>query len=206
MQLVVETALTACSVALLDGECLVAARHEEIGRGHAERLVPMIAELLADAGGPTITAILVDVGPGSFTGLRVGVAAAKALALAWNVPVYGVTSTALVAAGAMASDPALSSLYVTLDAARGQIYTQAFNRDGPTSAVQALDPADAAREAVAHAAIAGSGARLLADFAAVPRSIANLTPRATDARFLPSGHVLPVTPLYVRAPDARLPA
>jgi tRNA threonylcarbamoyladenosine biosynthesis protein TsaB len=206
MQLVIETALTACSVALIDGDRCLAERHEEIGRGHAERLIPMIAELLAEANGRAVTSILVDVGPGSFTGLRVGVAAAKAFGLAWAVPVHGVNSTALVAAGAFAADPTLDTLYVALDAARGQVYTQGFDRSGPTNAVQALDPADAAREAEAHSAMAGSGTGLLAALNAGLTAVPPLLPRAADARYLHAGYARPVAPLYVRAPDARLPA
>ena len=75
--LVIETATAACSVALLDGDRVVAARHELVGRGHAERLVPMIGEVLAEAGQNRADLIQVDCGPGSFTGLRVGISAAR---------------------------------------------------------------------------------------------------------------------------------
>ena len=89
MLLVIDTATAACSVALIaDGEAVHAAR-ELVGRGHAERLVPMIAELLRDAGGVRPSAILVDCGPGSFTGVRVGLAAALGLGIGWGVPVRG---------------------------------------------------------------------------------------------------------------------
>ncbi len=206
MQLVIETALMACSVALIDGERVVAERHEEIGRGHAERLIPMIETVLAEAGGRPVTAILVDVGPGSFTGLRVGIAAAKALAFAWNVPIGGVASTELVAAGAFSQNPDLPSLYVALDAARGQVYAQAFRRGGPATEIQALDPAVAARQAATSAAVAGTGAPLLMTLAADLVFAAPALPRASDARFLTREHARPATPLYIRAPDARLPA
>ena len=202
MRLVIETALTACSAALLDGGHVVAERHEELGRGHAERLVPMIAELLAEAGVTRADAILVDVGPGSFTGLRVGVAAARAFGLAWGAPVAGTTSTALVAAAAFAADPALASLYVALDAGRGQVYAQGFERKGPVDEMVAIDPADAARASKGFAAIAGSGLALMRGLTGIPPEVGQRLPRAADARLLPEGASRPPTPLYVRAPDA----
>jgi tRNA threonylcarbamoyladenosine biosynthesis protein TsaB len=95
MLLVIDSATAACSVALVDGERLLDERHELVGRGHAERLVPMVAELL---GGRRPSAIAVDCGPGSFTGLRVGLAAAHGLAIGWRVPLTGYSSLALIAA------------------------------------------------------------------------------------------------------------
>src|SRR3546814_5856504 len=82
LTLVIDTATAACSVALIDDGRAVADRHEIVGRGHAERLLPMIAEL---PGGGRADEILVDVGPGSFTGTRVGIAAARGLAVGWEI-------------------------------------------------------------------------------------------------------------------------
>src|ERR1700712_731470 len=107
--LVIETATAACSVALIEDGRVVAPMHEIVGRGHAERLVPMIAELPR---GGRADAILVDVGPGSFTGIRVGIAAARGLGLGWGIPVHGYSSLALIAAAAFAADPALDRLAV----------------------------------------------------------------------------------------------
>src|SRR3712207_1910189 len=96
MLLVIDSVSAACSAALLGADgTLLAERHEVVGRGHAERLVPMIAELLADR---IPEAILVDCGPGSFTGLRVGLAAAHGLAIGWAVPLAGYSAPALLAA------------------------------------------------------------------------------------------------------------
>src|SRR5918997_4764244 len=95
MELVIDSATAACSVALIDGGKLIDERHEVVGRGHAERLIPMIEEMLA---GRRPTAVLVDCGPGSFTGVRVGLAAAHGLAIGWGVPLAGYSSTAAVAA------------------------------------------------------------------------------------------------------------
>ena len=87
MILAIETAGFACSVALLDGPRLIAEAHEVLRRGHAERLIPMLS-CLPDGG--RADAIVVGCGPGSFTGVRVGIAAARVLGLAWHdpVPVY----------------------------------------------------------------------------------------------------------------------
>src|SRR5690606_29145709 len=93
-ELVIETATAACSVALIEDGVVIAALHETVGRGHAERLIPMIAEL---PGAGRADVIRVDCGPGSFTGIRVGLAAARALGLGWGVPVSGFSSLSLIA-------------------------------------------------------------------------------------------------------------
>ena len=85
------TASPALSLALFEGDVLVAHDHRIIGRGHAEALLPGIVALL---GGRRPDAIVVDMGPGSFTGIRIGIAAARALGLAWGVPVHGLSKAA----------------------------------------------------------------------------------------------------------------
>lgn len=206
MELAIETALHACSAAILDGERIVAERHEIIARGHAERLVPLIAELLREAQGPRISSIIVDIGPGSFTGIRVGLAAAKAFGLAWRAPVSGCTSAALVAAGVLAARSDLDQIYVAFDASRGEVYAQPFDRHGPLADLAALDPA-AAAAAAAGFAVAGSGAPLLAGVDGSLAVIDHPWPRAADARLLNARARAPAArPLYVRAPDAKVPA
>ena len=97
MILALDTSTAACSAALFDGSgACVASADELIGRGHAERLVPMLDELLA---GRRADRVIVGVGPGSFTGIRVGIAAAQGLAIGWGCEVAGMSSLALIAAG-----------------------------------------------------------------------------------------------------------
>ncbi|MBU6164837.1 MAG: tRNA (adenosine(37)-N6)-threonylcarbamoyltransferase complex dimerization subunit type 1 TsaB [Alphaproteobacteria bacterium] len=116
--LAISTSSPALSIALVDGPKVLARHHDVIGRGHAEALVPRVAALLA---GRRPDRILVDVGPGSYTGIRIGIAAARALGLAWGVPVHGLSALALVAAQAFASDPALACVWALIDAGRGQV-------------------------------------------------------------------------------------
>src|SRR5881275_1492878 len=98
MILAFDTSSAACTAALFDdGGACVARSDEQIGRGHSERLVPMLAELLE---GRAATRILVGVGPGSFTGIRVAIAAAHGLAIGWNAELLGMSSLALLAADA----------------------------------------------------------------------------------------------------------
>jgi tRNA threonylcarbamoyl adenosine modification protein YeaZ len=201
MLLCMDTALAGLSVALCDGDTVVAEHHVLIGRGHAESVIPVVADVMARAGIVAPDAIVVDVGPGSFTGLRIGIAAARALGLAWGVPVHGMRATDLVAAAAFAASPDCERLAVVLDAGRGQLYVQHFERGGAGGDIVALSPADATR-ACAGIAVAGPGASMLAN----ARILAESWPRAADARLLtPAARALPPAPLYVRAPDAVAP-
>jgi tRNA threonylcarbamoyl adenosine modification protein YeaZ len=198
--LVIETATAACSVALLDGDHVLAARHELVGRGHAERLVPMISEVLGEAGQDRADLIQVDCGPGSFTGIRVGLAAARALALAWGVPVAGFSALALIAATAE------EDVGVAIVGGHGELFVQRFARDpfAPVDTLQSLRPEDAAT-AIPDDLVLGSGAAALITARGRGRA-EEIYPNAADARFLPAMLTgLPPTPLYGRAPDARLP-
>ena len=194
--LVIETATAACSVALLRGSEAAAERHEVVGRGHAERLAPMIAELL-DGARPD--SILVDCGPGSFTGLRVGLACAHGLAIGWRVPLAGFSSLALLAA--MSGEPEIA---VALHGGHGELFVQDFGGD-PLAAlgpVRSLPPAEAARAIMADSVI-GSAAALLVAERGRGRAVDAL-PRAAAAMLLPPMlRDLPARPIYGRAPDAR---
>lgn len=196
LTLVIDTATAACSVALIDDGRAVAERHEIVGRGHAERLLPMIADL---PGGGRAAAILVDVGPGSFTGTRVGIAAARGLAIGWGVPVAGYASTTLLAATEFARDPVLDRLAVVLEGGHGEVFMQSFSR--PLAADTALSsraPA-AARALLDGRRAIGSGTAWLGDLADARPAL----PRAADAMLLPPElRALPPTPIYGRPPDA----
>lgn len=139
--LVIDSASEACSVALLEAGAVVDHRHEVIGRGHAERLVPLIAEL---AGGGRADVIVAGCGPGSFAGVRIGVAAARALALGWQVPAHGFSTLALVAAGAADDVAAAGGALVVMEGGHGQYFVQPFAADlTPRGEIRSLLPDDA---------------------------------------------------------------
>ena len=197
--LVIETAAGACSVALIERQTIIAERHEDVGRGHAERLIPMIAEL-PDKG--RADDILVDCGPGSFTGVRVGVAAARGLGLGWKVPVRGYSSLSLLAVNADWGSN--ETLAVAILAGHGQIFVQRFRRDAmrPLSDLVSLVPEEAAL-AIGDRLVIGSGAAaLVAARGQGDAREAGLSARAAAA--LPASlSQLPPRPLYGRAPDAK---
>jgi tRNA threonylcarbamoyl adenosine modification protein YeaZ len=194
--LALSTASPALSLALFDGDRLIAGDHRIIGRGHAEALMPAIAALM---GNRRAGAILVDIGPGSFTGIRIGIAAARGLGLAWGVPVTGFEGSALVAAQAFATCPDLADVTVLLDAGRGQILGQRVGRDFSAGPIETLAPD--ALGIGAHDATAGAMAPV-----SPGRRIHDGHP---DARFAlaiaPPRRALLPQALYVRPPDAVLP-
>lgn len=197
MLLVIDSATAACSVALVgEGGALIGERHEIVERGHAERLVPMIADLL---GGRRPASILVDCGPGSFTGVRVGLAAAHGLAIGWGVPLAGFSSLALIAVAAGAAEAA-----VALPGGHGEIFVQSYGGD-PLRALddlRSLAPGDAALS-VAAELVLGPAAEALVAARGSGRWVDAL-PRAADARALPVPlRSLPPRPIYGRAPDAK---
>lgn len=148
--------------------------------------------------------ILVDVGPGSFTGVRVGLAAALGLSIGWGAEVRGYSSLALVAAAGFAADPALGRLAVVLEGGHGEVFLQAFRAApfGEDGGFRSLVPADALAALEGRPAL-GSGIRHLAALAE-GLDLREALPAAADARLLPPGFAaLPARPVYGRAPDAR---
>jgi tRNA threonylcarbamoyladenosine biosynthesis protein TsaB len=199
MLLAFDTSSSACTAALFDGsgEC-VARKDELIGRGHSERLVPMLDELLD---GRKAERILVGVGPGSFTGIRVAVAAAHGLAIGWNAELSGMSSLALIAAG-VARD---GEIAVSVIGGHGELFVQQFDAmtAEPTSDLRNLLPAGAAKFITAPVVV-GSGAKALID-ARGSGEAREGWPSAANALKLPSVlRSLSPKPVYARAPDAKV--
>ncbi|MEH3106065.1 MAG: tRNA (adenosine(37)-N6)-threonylcarbamoyltransferase complex dimerization subunit type 1 TsaB [Sphingomonas fennica] len=202
--LAIETATAACSVALVEGSRCLAERHEIVGRGHAERLVPAIAEVVAEAGGAPPQAILVDCGPGSFTGVRVGLAAARALAFGWDVPVHGFSSLALIAA---ADGGTAETLAVAIPGGHGELFVQRF-ATAPFAAIGDLAslPPEGAAAALPDVRVIGGAAAAVVALRGTGDAF-DAAPRAADVIRLPATFTaLPPAPLYGRAPDAKAPA
>ncbi len=194
--LAIDTSGVACSLALFERDNMIAHRHEAIGRGHAERLIPWIAEL---PGGGKADAVLVGCGPGSFTGVRVGIAAARALGLGWGVPVSGFNSLALIAA---ASNEDLVS--VAIEGGHGELFVQTFERQGELTAgaLMSLRPEIAAADNECGVILGNAAQRLVAVRGYGTASDCN--PDAAFALRLPQKmRSLPPTPIYGRAPDAK---
>jgi tRNA threonylcarbamoyladenosine biosynthesis protein TsaB len=203
-----DTCLNACSVAVLDGESVLAHRSEVMARGHQERLAPMAQEVMADAalGFDRLERVGATVGPGSFTGLRVGVAFAKGLGSALGVPAVGVGSLEALAAAAS------GLVAAAIDARRDQLYLQVFEGGAALMAPDVLPIGVAAARLIELAqsrplTLVGSGAPLLAE--AAPGAAVR-TPEGCDARevarLAANRPATPIRPLYLRAPDAKLPA
>ena len=198
MLLALDTSTAACTAALFDGSgACVAQADELIGRGHSERLVPMIAEML---GGRAAARILVGVGPGSFTGIRVGIAAAHGLAIGWDAELLGMSSLALLAASA-GGEAAAAVL-----GGHGELFVQDFDsRLEPAGELLNLSPAAAAAAARSHLVV-GSGAHKLVEARGRGQAL-EAWPSAANALKLPLAlRTLAPKPVYARAPDARAKA
>lgn len=203
-----DTCLSSCAVAVTDGGRVLAHAREVMARGHQERVATLAREVMAQAGleFTALDRIGATVGPGSFTGLRVGVAFAKGLASALSLPAVGVGTLEALAGGR----PGL--VFSAIDARRDQLYFQAFEDGRPLTAPDAVLVGVAAARIVEVAqggrpfTIVGSGAPLLADVS----TLAQIDPvEGCDAREV--CHIAaarqpgPLRPLYLRAPDAKLP-
>lgn len=219
--LALDTATNACSAAVWMDGAVRARRYETMVRGHAERLVPMLAEVTSEAGLNPKDAdlVAVTVGPGAFTGLRVGLAAARGLALAAGAPCLGLTTMEAIAAAV--ADRA-DGLVVALDSKRTDLFVQMFGAHGtPVADAVALPPENLAEAAFVHfpggaaLAVAGDAAPRACDLlgavgfeardAAVPFPDAAVLAALAADRWTPGDDVPRPAPLYLRPPDAVLP-
>ena len=203
-----DTATPAVSVALHDGERVVSAALAVDARRHSELLAPMIAKVLADAGVSRgdLSAVAVGVGPGPYTGLRVGVVTARVLGSVLGLPVSGVCSLDIMATSATSAGPGREFLVAT-DARRREVYWARYDAAGRRVAGPAVGPASSIPEA-AELAVAGAGGQLYPE--AFGKVIGPAYPDAGAlcgivARSSGQPPVLPAEPLYLRRPDAREP-
>ena len=208
--LAADTALGGCSVALLEDDRILAHLFEAMERGHAERLAPMVGEAMAGHDFAALDRLAVTVGPGTFTGQRVGLAFMRALRLALNIPLCGVTTLEAMAEAARAQSglPRAAALH---DARRDEAYLLLKDGEDVTLAPAVMAFADAIARvgAFGPCALAGTGAPAAAD--ALGTGFALTSVRQPDALWvarlalaMPLPDAVP-GPLYLRAPDAKLP-
>lgn len=199
--LAIDCATEACSVALFEHGALLGGDYRALGRGHAEMLVPMIAAL---PGKGRADRIAVSLGPGSFTGLRVGLAAARALALVWGAELVGYPTLALVAAMARA-DRGEGPVTVAMNGGHGEWFVQQYDTAGKAlGPAVSLSPDESARTSACEL-VAGSRAVDLVARRGSGTAI-ELWPDARRIGLLKDATFLSDPTLaYGRAPDARLP-
>ncbi|HWE45637.1 MAG TPA: tRNA (adenosine(37)-N6)-threonylcarbamoyltransferase complex dimerization subunit type 1 TsaB [Caulobacteraceae bacterium] len=208
--LVIDTALACCTAALAEDGRVTAARAEPMLRGHQERLAGMVEELMREAGADFagLDRIGVTVGPGSFTGLRVGLAFAKGLGAALQIPVAGVESLAALA-DSTAPSPLTAAV---IDARRDQIYAQFFRSLTPLQPAEALTVDEAVAQLInidtsGPTRLVGPGAALLAE--RFPKAVVDDRVASDPAAIVRLAALDPIRlaePLYLRTADAKLPA
>ncbi len=214
--LAIDTSAHLCAAALHDGEtdAMLAECSEDIGRGHAERLMDTIDRVMTDAGigYPDLGRIAASVGPGSFTGLRVGLATARGIALGLGVPAVGVGVHDAMRLTAEAEGHGPSSpLLVVLDARRDEAYARFFGGGEGLPQAPFVATYDRLAEMLAgtdELALCGSGADRLAETASRSLPIVHRLAAAPIAAYARLGSAAESTgarpePLYLRAPDAK---
>lgn len=208
----------ACSVALYSEGQVTIRRYKAMTRGHAEALIPMIAETMAATGEhfSRLAAIAVTVGPGAFTGIRIGLAAARGIGLAAGIPILGVTTFAAVAEAVQDSERRGRRLMVLLDSKRGDLFVQEFDTTlTPVGSASIRAPeVVAAALGSGTATLAGDGVALVraplaslnADvrFSAADGPVEAAYVASAAVRLATNGERLPPIPLYLRAPEIRL--
>ncbi|RED51492.1 tRNA (adenosine(37)-N6)-threonylcarbamoyltransferase complex dimerization subunit type 1 TsaB [Aestuariispira insulae] len=216
--LAIDSACSSCSVAVLDDGKVQASAFEEMARGQAAHLVPMIEDVLTRAGfrAMDMDAFAVTIGPGAFTGIRIGLATARGLGLASNVPVIGITTTEAIAAAARQGD---EPILAVVETKRADIYAQYFSSAGSSAPVAC--PLDQLPGLVGEGAvkICGDGhqrARPVLEAAGIECQICDMPgqPQAEWVARLAQGRIdaegmavfdHPPAPLYLRPPDVSPP-
>ncbi len=199
------------SVAVHDGSEVLGGDNEIAERRHGELLAPMIGDVMAQVDLPmtALTQIVVGVGPGPYTSLRIGLVTAHALGLAIGIPVHGICSLDALAADATRVDTMDSDFLVATDARRREVYWAVYASDGRRAGDPAVGTAAEVREQYPDLPVVGVGAHLYPDVLGPGRG-----PLHPDAAALaelavtlvPAGQAMPPTPLYLRRPDAVEPA
>jgi tRNA threonylcarbamoyladenosine biosynthesis protein TsaB len=207
--LALDTASAAVSVALHDGTSVLAARTGASSPRHVELLTPLVSEALTEiqASASDLTAVAVGVGPGPFTGLRVGLVSGRVFALALGLDVLGVCSLDAVAAGAVAAGLDAPEFLVAIDARRREVYWARYRSDGPfpvrVDGPHVALPADVPRDRLP---VVGRGGELYPEL--LGPAVNPLDPPAADlARLAVQGapYLVPAEPMYLRRPDASTP-
>ena len=213
--LALDTAMNAGSVAVADGPDILSCVTEPNSRTLAERLMPMVEQALdaAGLGYADLDRLGVTIGPGTFTGMRIGMSAARAMALASGLPLVGLSTLEVIARQAADAHPSENTITVCFDARRNEAYIQAFDcvgGDVTAAGDPAILPVDQVRDQLAgfDGLVVGSGVPLVADMPGLRVGegfdgidVATLASLSLDR---PVPDHLP-DPLYIRAPDAKLP-
>lgn len=213
----IDTSAAACSAALWRDGTVVAAERQAMARGHAEALMPMIERVLASAalGYRDLAAVAAVAGPGAFTGLRIGLAAARGIALAAGIPAIGVSAFAAIAAGIPAASRAGRAVAVAIDTKRGDVYLQCFDaRLAPVAAGRVVAISEI--ESVLPAGpvyVAGDASPALREILAGSDAVFASDPAPPDAGVVAAlgaatlagaqgARMPPPEPIYLRAPEA----
>lgn len=209
--LALDSAGSACSVALWRDGAVLARRFAIMARGQSEVLVPMVGEVMAEAGTDfaALDLLAVSVGPGAFTGIRIGLATARALALAADKKVAGITTTQAVAAAVAADQRQGRDIVVVVDSRRAELWVQRFDAQArPLGPIQALLPEQVVAQMSGAVVLAGDGAALVASL--LPEvQLCDVT--HVDAALVAQlaamswpDQVLPAEPLYLRDADVTI--
>jgi tRNA threonylcarbamoyladenosine biosynthesis protein TsaB len=214
--LAIDTALDACAAAVLDtrSSTVIATESQSMKRGHAEALMPLIGRVMKESGLPfaALDRVAVTTGPGSFTGLRVGLSAARGIGLAAGKPVVGLTTLSAYAAP-IVSENGEHPILAAIDARHDQVYFQAVNANGSSLIRPKVAPISEALAASRFGALhlVGNAAKILADHwpSDAPAPVEVETQPAPDITWVawlgaavePS--TAPPKPYYLRAPDAK---